>query len=156
MRRKVFFIAVIAVMGLGVPAQAQQQPSQAQQQIMAMIYRQVAQHWAFSHGAPSVVLTAELDESGVVRAITLPPEEQPKYKRDAAYREAASRAMGALMGASPLQLPKEQYALWRKLDISFDAGMAQAAGGVPNAPKGEDALLGTQAPGTVIPSGAIR
>lgn len=68
---------------------------------------------------PDVMLEVTLDQLGKVTHITIPHDAVEEYRATPAYRDAASRAMAAVMGCAPYRLPPKAFKDWEKLILSF-------------------------------------
>ncbi|MBQ4875290.1 MAG: cell envelope integrity protein TolA [Rickettsiaceae bacterium H1] len=76
-------------------------------------------HGALNSGDMMVKINVELDSSGKVLAAEL--TDFKRYNRDSFFRAVADSALRAVYMCSPLQgLSKEQYDLWKSIELVFD------------------------------------
>lgn len=106
----------------------------AQQALLASLQRmiedQIYRCWIVPIGAEGlrgaqVVLRFALAPDGSVRGMEVVDRE--RFARDPVFRTVAESAIRAVYRCAPLELPGEQYALWREIEMNFDP--ARALGG---------------------------
>lgn len=93
------------------------------------IQRQVYPHWNVPIGAAGagdiqVELRIIIAADGSVTSVE--PADRARMEVDPVYRTIVESAVRAVRAASPLQLPRESYDLWRDLILVFDPSRAMA------------------------------
>jgi outer membrane biosynthesis protein TonB len=93
------------------------------------IQRQVYPHWnvpigAAGAGTIQVELRIVIGPDGSVTSVE--PADRARMEVDPVYRTIVESAVRAVRAASPLQLPRESYDLWRDLILVFDPSRAMA------------------------------
>lgn len=98
--------------------------------LQRMVEDQIYRCWIVPIGAEGlrgaqVVLRFALAPDGSVQGMEVVDRE--RFARDPVFRTVAESAIRAVYRCAPLQLPGEQYALWREIEMNFDP--ARALGG---------------------------
>ncbi len=98
--------------------------------LQRMVEDQIYRCWIVPIGAEGlrgaqVVLRFALAPDGSLQGMEVVDRE--RFARDPVFRTVAESAIRAVYRCAPLQLPGEQYALWREIEMNFDP--ARALGG---------------------------
>lgn len=88
------------------------------------VRRQVAGCWLLDVGMAgleemSVEATATFDPDGTVKSVSW--ETPDRYEGNRNYQMFAESARDAILRCSPLDLPPEEYAMWKRMTFSFSA-----------------------------------
>ena len=115
--------------GQDAPPEAAQNRGISGAALAGSIQRQVYPHWnvpvgAAGAGTIQVELRIVIGPDGSVSSVE--PADRARMEVDPVYRTIVESAVRAVRAASPLQLPRESYDLWRDLILVFDPSRAMA------------------------------
>lgn len=98
----------------------------------AFIQAQIYPHWNVSGGVKHaddivVAIRVQLKENGEVIPSSVKVVDEKRYASDVVFRAVADGAKHAILEASPLKIPRDKIALFRKFTLNFD--LKKALGG---------------------------